>query len=251
MRRQDETSRGAAILWGSNLFIAFHMITSQSIVAVSSTASYQMAAWNAVEILQISDPAEDSWRCVGHAHSKHRRCRNRIRQSNISEAEKIMNVIPRIANNAEALQIQLADLAGLTLCWLHLKKPDQHTRVIARWNETICQAQSVLQASLSPLRPLTHRESPQSTQSQQRRQTEQARQPSEPSHQIIASTLDPCTICLDDMDANGGLKTLSCRHTYCKDCIDRWWNESHNCPLCRDTGADRAVDQIRPLPQTS
>jgi hypothetical protein len=162
-----------------------------------------------------------------------------------------MSVLPRIANNVDALHTQLADLAGLTLCWLHFKKPDQHTRVTARWNDIICQAETVLQAPLSSPRPLGHRESLQTTQSRQRRQTEQASQPSEPNHETVASALDPCTICLDDVGANGGLKTLSCRHTYCKGCIDRWWNESHNCPLCRNTGADPAVDQVRPLSQTS
>ncbi|KAF1950746.1 hypothetical protein CC80DRAFT_455455 [Byssothecium circinans] len=39
-----------------------------------------------------------------------------------------------------------------------------------------------------------------------------------------------CIICQDDFEI--GVLT-SCGHKYCKECIQQWWHEHRNCPLCK------------------
>lgn len=43
-----------------------------------------------------------------------------------------------------------------------------------------------------------------------------------------------CTICMDDLPTNAAVvKTLSCKHKFCKACIDPWIASRHTCPVCR------------------
>lgn len=39
-----------------------------------------------------------------------------------------------------------------------------------------------------------------------------------------------CSICLNNFN---NLRTTSCGHTFCYDCINRWVVDSGNCPICR------------------
>lgn len=39
-----------------------------------------------------------------------------------------------------------------------------------------------------------------------------------------------CVICQSDFDV--GVLTV-CGHQYCKECINLWWSEHHNCPMCK------------------
>ena len=39
-----------------------------------------------------------------------------------------------------------------------------------------------------------------------------------------------CTICLQDIKKE---KKLPCQHSFCKECINQWKNESNTCPICR------------------
>lgn len=182
---------------------------------------------------------------MGYASSKHRRCRNTISQRDICEATRILTALPSIANDNSTLLLQLANLASLTLCkGVHRKSHTEHSGVIARWTKDIEQARAIHQSSLPP--------------SGDQHTIQRTRQPQPdptlhqpgPSRQAVPAVPDSCTICLDHTGTNGGCKTLSCRHTFCRGCIDRWWNESRSCPVCRDdgsgTGADAAQLPLHP-----
>mmetsp|Transcript_118650 Transcript_118650/g.335587 ORF Transcript_118650/g.335587 Transcript_118650/m.335587 type:complete len:195 (+) Transcript_118650:128-712(+) len=51
----------------------------------------------------------------------------------------------------------------------------------------------------------------------------------------VAYEASSCAICLEDFPATGGaeLKTLECAHKFHRECIDRWEDQSSQCPLCR------------------
>jgi hypothetical protein len=43
-----------------------------------------------------------------------------------------------------------------------------------------------------------------------------------------------CSICLDDFKINEFKRTLCCKHTFHKKCVDRWFKKEHSeCPMCR------------------
>lgn len=50
---------------------------------------------------------------------------------------------------------------------------------------------------------------------------------------------DRCPICLEEYKEGFYKRTLECRHTYHKKCIDRWFRKQYNncgelvCPICR------------------
>lgn len=204
---------------------------------MTTASSSQPAAWDAVDILSMIDPDVGELRCVGNASSEHRRCRNIISQPDIREATQILTTLPSIANDNSTLQRQLANLASRTLCkGLHRKKPTQHIEVIARWTKDIERAYRLHQ---SPLPIPGDQHTIQRTRQQQPNPT--LRRPGQ-SRQAVPAASDSCTICLDHVGANGGCKILSCRHAFCRGCIDRWWNESHSCPICRDNGSGRGAD---------
>jgi hypothetical protein len=47
-----------------------------------------------------------------------------------------------------------------------------------------------------------------------------------------SSTIDECSICFDEITRNQS-KTLTCKHTYHKKCINLWLEKNIKCPLCR------------------
>lgn len=47
-----------------------------------------------------------------------------------------------------------------------------------------------------------------------------------------SSTINECSICFDEIAQNQS-KTLTCNHTYHKQCINLWLEDNINCPLCR------------------
>jgi hypothetical protein len=44
---------------------------------------------------------------------------------------------------------------------------------------------------------------------------------------------DECSICLSCFEINDTLRTLPCHHSYHKDCIDQWIQQSLLCPMCK------------------
>lgn len=53
-------------------------------------------------------------------------------------------------------------------------------------------------------------------------------------YKMISSTDDQkCTICLEEFNDGGRLVTLPCGHDFDDDCIIKWFETSHVCPLCR------------------
>jgi len=46
-------------------------------------------------------------------------------------------------------------------------------------------------------------------------------------------TLDPCAICLDDIEEELGGAKQSCEHMFHFECIENWLDRSINCPVCR------------------
>lgn len=53
---------------------------------------------------------------------------------------------------------------------------------------------------------------------------------------IIDSTKDECCpICLDDISKKPYARRLiKCKHTYCGECIEEWFKQNHNCPVCKE-----------------
>jgi hypothetical protein len=49
-----------------------------------------------------------------------------------------------------------------------------------------------------------------------------------------------CGICLEDNGEYGGLKTLRCSHTFCRDCISQWLRHNSRCPY--RCGLDRSAE---------
>jgi hypothetical protein len=43
-----------------------------------------------------------------------------------------------------------------------------------------------------------------------------------------------CPICLDNVKEEDK-KIIKCSHVYHKECIDKWFERAHQCPLCRDS----------------
>ena len=41
-----------------------------------------------------------------------------------------------------------------------------------------------------------------------------------------------CVICLSDININDKYKTI-CNHIFHSDCIMKWYERGHTCPLCR------------------
>ncbi|CAH8381358.1 unnamed protein product [Eruca vesicaria subsp. sativa] len=46
-------------------------------------------------------------------------------------------------------------------------------------------------------------------------------------------SLDECRICLQEFSNGGVVVTLSCGHEFDEECIVKWFETSHVCPLCR------------------
>jgi len=44
-----------------------------------------------------------------------------------------------------------------------------------------------------------------------------------------------CPICLDDFISSTYLRKINkCNHIYCGQCIEKWLEKNHNCPVCKD-----------------
>ena len=51
---------------------------------------------------------------------------------------------------------------------------------------------------------------------------------------VKESTEQECSICLDTIKVGEFEKTLSCKHSFHKKCIDRWFKKDNDsCPMCR------------------
>lgn len=50
-----------------------------------------------------------------------------------------------------------------------------------------------------------------------------------PKYPVLEKTA--CPICLCSIKKE--CRELSCGHTYCPECIDKWWQNQLNCPMCR------------------
>jgi len=46
-------------------------------------------------------------------------------------------------------------------------------------------------------------------------------------------TLETCPICFDEIHVRD-LHFTTCKHTYHKDCITKWFESSDECPVCRN-----------------
>ncbi|KAI9193365.1 uncharacterized protein BJ171DRAFT_528074, partial [Polychytrium aggregatum] len=56
---------------------------------------------------------------------------------------------------------------------------------------------------------------------------------------LLASTLDKCTICLCPYEEGDELRVMKCKHGFHKDCIDHWLTSYVNsCPICRSAGVE-------------
>ena len=42
-----------------------------------------------------------------------------------------------------------------------------------------------------------------------------------------------CTICLKEFENGNSVTKLKCGHTFCTECIEKWFEESITCPYCR------------------
>ena len=60
---------------------------------------------------------------------------------------------------------------------------------------------------------------------------------------------DQCSICLDDFCDGSEVMVMPCLHICHKDCILKWLETSHLCPLCRYLMPTRRVeDEIKAVP---
>ncbi|EIN12470.1 hypothetical protein PUNSTDRAFT_141167 [Punctularia strigosozonata HHB-11173 SS5] len=54
---------------------------------------------------------------------------------------------------------------------------------------------------------------------------------------VASNCVDRCLICLDDYAETDELRLMTCRHTFHKDCVDKWMQTGrNNCPACRGKG---------------
>ena len=42
-----------------------------------------------------------------------------------------------------------------------------------------------------------------------------------------------CTICISPLENNTIIRKLSCNHKFHYNCVDKWFEEKHKCPICR------------------
>eukprot|EP01064_Diplonema_japonicum_P027765 TRINITY_DN4092_c1_g5_i1.p1 TRINITY_DN4092_c1_g5~~TRINITY_DN4092_c1_g5_i1.p1 ORF type:complete len:160 (+),score=14.08 TRINITY_DN4092_c1_g5_i1:46-525(+) len=67
---------------------------------------------------------------------------------------------------------------------------------------------------------------------------------------VLAEENKTCTICLDAFETGEGLRTLPCLHFFHLSCIDRWLQDSTQCPTCRAsiTDLNRKAAELTDLP---
>jgi len=50
-----------------------------------------------------------------------------------------------------------------------------------------------------------------------------------------------CSICLDIIKNEG--QKLNCNHIFHKECIEKWFERGHQCPLCRKSKFDISLEE--------
>ena len=53
------------------------------------------------------------------------------------------------------------------------------------------------------------------------------------SNNVTQDEEEECSICLTSYQQKDMLRTLPCGHSFHKDCIDRWLEQSTSCPFCK------------------
>ena len=48
-----------------------------------------------------------------------------------------------------------------------------------------------------------------------------------------ADAVDPCCVCMEDIEVGRSVVRLDCKHVLCQVCTYRWMSISKTCPLCR------------------
>ena len=54
-----------------------------------------------------------------------------------------------------------------------------------------------------------------------------------------------CTICIRDYEDGDTLSVLPCDHTFCPDCIERWFQLSQYCPNCKRDATIHGIPLVR------
>jgi hypothetical protein len=55
--------------------------------------------------------------------------------------------------------------------------------------------------------------------------------------------MDECAICYDTINGNDK-NILKCNHIFHKNCIEKWFQKSHHCPLCRDSQFNKLIKEF-------
>ncbi|KAE8715822.1 E3 ubiquitin-protein ligase RHA2A [Hibiscus syriacus] len=51
---------------------------------------------------------------------------------------------------------------------------------------------------------------------------------------MVDHSSNQCTVCLSELEEGEKVRKLKCKHTFHKDCLDRWLQQYWaTCPLCR------------------
>lgn len=75
-----------------------------------------VTSWDARELLQIINPDNLDFCCVGYAPSQRRRCRNPIARHNRESAMLLLKSLPGLSQDVAILRKKLSHLAELALC---------------------------------------------------------------------------------------------------------------------------------------
>ena len=103
-----------------------------------------VALWDPKNVLEVG-PEIAGIKCVGHAKTKSRRCRNHIARENYQQASRIILQISRIDISTPDVDSALAPLARLLIC-RHWNHQDQVGEVVAKWRYRIQHFQVVAAA---------------------------------------------------------------------------------------------------------
>ena len=90
--------------------------------------------WDPEEVLEIGE-VSSGITCVGHAHSKSRRCHNPIAVVNREQATKLLHEISRMDVSSPGVQKSLEPLARLLLC--KQNHQNQFPSVVGKWRNQI------------------------------------------------------------------------------------------------------------------
>ncbi|KAF7799383.1 hypothetical protein EIP86_010615 [Pleurotus ostreatoroseus] len=69
---------------------------------------------------------------------------------------------------------------------------------------------------------------------------------------VQSNCVERCLICLDDYDPDDDLRLMTCRHTFHKECVDKWLQVGrNNCPACRSKGVTVPGDSSSAAPASN